>query len=532
MRACKLINFNVWPVAQRELRDGARRRGNHWLRVGAAAAGTLLLWSVVADTDEPAATMGVWLFNCLHALLLWLIFLIVPAMTADCIAREKREGTLGLLFLTLLTAMGIVLGKGLVQALRALTLWLAVLPVLTIPFLMGGIGRTEVFRAIAIEFCATILCLAAGLLASSLTKSRGAAFLLALVFGVNFVNLLAMFLFGCLVWQGYLPWRYGLLGAVWAVGLLPLPSNAVGWLIGSPVIPAAFWHWILAAGILLSLLLFLVVARFSAWRIERSWQDKSPSPQQEYLLKKYCTPLFQRWFSRRMGRCLDRNPIAWLQEYSWKARLVKWGFCLAFLLIECLAVTGDSGAFDMAQAFLLLILAAACTFVGVSSFLAEKRSGALELLLITPLSDNKIIVGRAWGLWKQFLPAALILAACDVGSLWISGELEFNRPAASRLYSILADYLPGRLTVACGFLALPFCATYFALRVKNLIVAAALAWVALLIPPFIAMSCCNGFEIEGNEARFCVLLLLSDLELVLLVCFLLRHSLSRRIYSF
>ena len=50
-----------------------------------------------------------------------LILCIVPAITADCIARERREGTLGLLFLTPLRSWEIVIGKVVVQALKAST---------------------------------------------------------------------------------------------------------------------------------------------------------------------------------------------------------------------------------------------------------------------------------------------------------------------------------------------------------------------------------------------------------------------------
>ena len=103
------------------------------------------------------------------------------------------------------------------------------------------------------------------------------------------------------------------------------------------------------------------------------------------------------------------EPIAWLQQYSWKARLSKWGLCLAFLLVEVAARNADeerlnnpSGvAADAGRDY---------TFGGVSSFLEEKRSGALELLLVTPIPVNKLIFGRVWGLWKQFLPAGVVLA--------------------------------------------------------------------------------------------------------------------------
>ena len=180
---------NFLPVVQRELREGARRPFNYWLRVAGATAAVLLLYSINQSAGGNQAAEGLRLFTGLHEMLLVLICLMVPAMSADCIAREAREGTLGLLFLTPLTAMGVVVGKGLVQAFRAFTLWLAVLPVIIIPFLMGGVTAGDVASAITIEFCVTLLCLAAGILASSLARARNTAFLLAAGFAVWFVCL-------------------------------------------------------------------------------------------------------------------------------------------------------------------------------------------------------------------------------------------------------------------------------------------------------------------------------------------------------
>jgi hypothetical protein len=84
----------------------------------------------------------------------------------------------------------------------------------------------------------------------------------------------------------------------------------------------------------------------------------------------------------------------------------KWGLCLAFLLVEWAARNAGEAARETAHKALAAHAAITCTFVGVSGFLEEKRSGALELILVTPLSVNKLIWGRVWGLWKQFLPAA------------------------------------------------------------------------------------------------------------------------------
>src|SRR6185369_5833518 len=92
------------------------------------------------------------LFGRLHLTMLCSIWILVPLMTADCISRERREGTLGLLFLTPLTAQGVVLAKALAHGARALTLCLAVLPVLMIPLLIGGVSCQEAVLSVATNF--------------------------------------------------------------------------------------------------------------------------------------------------------------------------------------------------------------------------------------------------------------------------------------------------------------------------------------------------------------------------------------------
>src|SRR6185369_11363920 len=66
--------------------------------------------------------------------------------TADCLSWEKREGTLGLLFLTDLKGYDVVLGKLAAHSLNAFYSVVAVLPMLAIPLLMGGITLGEVGR--------------------------------------------------------------------------------------------------------------------------------------------------------------------------------------------------------------------------------------------------------------------------------------------------------------------------------------------------------------------------------------------------
>ena len=131
--------MNVGPVIKRELQAQARQPLTHWSRAGAVPAmlAAVLLFAVNNDFSPGA---GANLLTYLHGWLFLSIWVFVPTLTADCLSRERREGTLGLLFLTNLKPFDIVLAKATAHALRAFMLWVASVPVLTLPFIIGGAG--------------------------------------------------------------------------------------------------------------------------------------------------------------------------------------------------------------------------------------------------------------------------------------------------------------------------------------------------------------------------------------------------------
>jgi ABC-type transport system involved in multi-copper enzyme maturation permease subunit len=295
---------------------------------------------------------------------------------------------------------------------------------------------------------------------------------------------------------------------------------------------ANIWHRTLWISPLPALLLFVLVVGFAAWRLAGSWQDKIPSLRQENLLRRYFTPLFRGWFARRMGRVLDRNPIVWLQQYSWKARLIKWVLCLAVVVIAPVLLGFNNPWYfrDNVEPLLFLTIVAGMTFAGVNSFAEEKSSGALELILVTPIPIRQIILGRVRGVWEQFLPAALILGTLD-------SVLALDLHAGWRGEGSL-QYIVSLLPFFCVFLTLPVFALYSTLRVKNQIAALALTWFLLLLP---YLSMCLlvwvvqiGFLPNFNMPEFVgtVVLPLANLALALAAFYLLRHRLTRRLYSF
>src|SRR5205085_4779965 len=104
--------------------------------------------------------------------------------TADSLSEEKREGTLGFLFLTDLRAHDVVGGKLVATSVRAASALLAIFPVLGITLLMGGVTAVQFWKS-ALALINSLFCsLTAGLLISSVCRDSqralGGTFLLIL----------------------------------------------------------------------------------------------------------------------------------------------------------------------------------------------------------------------------------------------------------------------------------------------------------------------------------------------------------------
>jgi ABC-type transport system involved in multi-copper enzyme maturation permease subunit len=334
--------MTLLPVIERELRVQARHAFTYGLRLlGVAALLAALVLLTLNDGLTPGA--GGRVFICLHDVLLCAIWVLVPLSTSDCLSRERREDTLGLLLLTPLKARDIVLAKGLAHGLRALTLWLSALPVLVIPFLVGGLPWQSVALSCAINFSSIALALGASLLASSFCRVWHRSLALTMVLAVPLVLALGVMLtLGAIVamspilpgfsWGRF--WREAHLldwirlstvaaisgaGGAWTQATSSLPSLAqnrlmIGFGVGTAVS-------VLAAGGL---------AWVAAWNVRRRWREQSRSPRVEKLERIFCTPVVWRplfhWWMRRK---LERNPIGWLEQRKWSSRLVMWNYSLA-----------------------------------------------------------------------------------------------------------------------------------------------------------------------------------------------------------
>lgn len=191
------------PVLARELKQ--RMRGRHtWLvlTLYLALLAVILRWVYVAASNDSAfgggnvlgsATIGRAIFQWLLFFMLLLVCFIVPGLTAAAIAGERERQTLISLQISLLRPRSIVVGKLLASLAFVVLLVLASLPLLTIPFLVGGVSLREVASGVVMVLATAVVLACLALACSAVLRHTQAAtvvsygFTLALVLGTLIV---------------------------------------------------------------------------------------------------------------------------------------------------------------------------------------------------------------------------------------------------------------------------------------------------------------------------------------------------------
>ena len=131
------------PIIDRELRVAARKRSTFRLRVASALVGMVIGGAIMMLSRIGAfgpSTMG----DALFGVLTWLALLVALTaglfFTADCLSEEKREGTLGFLFLTDLRGYDVAGGKLFATSLRVTFALMSIIPILAVTFVMGAVS--------------------------------------------------------------------------------------------------------------------------------------------------------------------------------------------------------------------------------------------------------------------------------------------------------------------------------------------------------------------------------------------------------
>ena len=166
----------MWAILLRELRAQVRRSTVHRMRMAfalTALAGLAVLLTVTVSVWTGAGFVstrmqGGEVFGWLGRITVVLAMVAMPLLTADSLSRERREGTLPLLFLTPLRPPAVVFGKAIHGLVQAALLFLGVVPVLTVPILAGGVSVPQLTSSLLMVAALTMVGLSAGTLASSL----------------------------------------------------------------------------------------------------------------------------------------------------------------------------------------------------------------------------------------------------------------------------------------------------------------------------------------------------------------------------
>ncbi len=471
--------MKVWSVIVRELRAQARQSFTYWLRtlgvVVLIGGAILFLGDNYLDRD-----LGGELFGFMHLLCYLSIWIFVPLSAADCISRERREGTLGLLFLTPLQPPHIVIAKSIAHGLRAGTLIVAIVPALMIPFLLGGVSWYQAVLAAAAHFNAVCWCLAAAVVASAFARTANRAMILACL----------------LVFCGFIlfPWTVGaILGlnsqTTWTSGysqsgydfftgfsVVATPPGNIDYVM--QFFKPAQLGFAMAVATFISVSALVVAVIVAANRTRSSWRDEPPSARVREIERVFCRPVIAVGFLRRwMQRKLLRNPIGWLEQRRWNGRMVTWAWFAVIVSVYSLVLTDrtffrTSGGFQVLMGW-LLALSMAITAAG--SFRRERETGVLELLLVSPLTTGQIISGRLRGLWGQFLPSIILLLGIWIYFISIYHSI-YRRSDGEGAQVFF---------FAVSFLVIPVIGLYFSVRTRHFIAALLLTLGTVFVAPMI-----------------------------------------------
>lgn len=303
--------MSFFPIVQRELAVTARSRRQFRLRM-VMAIGCIFLSLLPIFVAQNRGRGGAGLFGFLSGLF-WLICIGSGIfLTSDSISREKREGTLGLLFLTDLKGADVILGKLVSCSLMTLLMLMSALPVLAIGILLGGVTGGEFLRVCVALLLTMFFSLSVGMFVSTFVRESGQAssitFFLLLVTAVGFpvINNLT----------GMLPNRSGssltFLNFFSPLHLFQFASSY----------NSTFREFVLSAlGVAAVSVMSLAVASIY---VPRTWQDRTR-----------VQPVFQNAGTggqsrtrsnpgdrRKRKLLLDQNPILWLVgDHAWEGRI-------------------------------------------------------------------------------------------------------------------------------------------------------------------------------------------------------------------
>ncbi|MSU63622.1 MAG: ABC transporter permease [Pedosphaera sp.] len=415
------------PIAGRELRVVSRRPKTHRARwMNGLVALFMCGWTYWAFNQlRGGGTAGAQTFAAIGNLFFVMCLFAGMANTADCLSEEKREGTLGLLFLTDLRGYDIVIGKLLATSLNSFYGVLAIFPALALSLIVGGVQGSQVWQLALALLNTLFFSLTAGLFISSISREQKRA--------SNATSLLVIFFWLGLQGLSESMRRKGLYVELAEFLSLLSPATSMNSVFGLGA-NARYWQ-----SLLITHGIGWMFFGLACWIIPKSWQDKP--------IVKPATR-WRAWFAERTygdpvtrsnvrTRLLARNAFLWLAS---RDRLRPAG---TWLLLAGVVAT-MAGLWISLRPDLELIPTCLITLVIFHTILKlefssvaarglaeERHAGTLELILSTPLQVTEIVRGQWLALLRHFTGPVLVTV---LGQIAVIGLLSAGENGSNSIF--------------------------------------------------------------------------------------------------
>jgi ABC-type transport system involved in multi-copper enzyme maturation permease subunit len=471
------------PIAERELRIAARTPRIYRGRLIACGIfGVITGWMFWFSTKvAPITTVAPQTYSFISQMLLIMCMFSVN-ITCDALSAEKRNGTLGLLFLTDLRGADIVFGKLAAFGLVAFYSLLGLIPILALPVLMGGISGQSVFRTALTLANSLFFALSLGLWVSSRSWEQKRA-MSASVWIVIFM----MWLLPAL--STVLRIRYGWIEFSNFLYLLsPMYQQDHANPFGLGMVAEKYWR---------SLAITHGLAWLALWRacatLPHAWQDRAMVSAVGRWRKFFHEFRFGSSEQRAAlrSRLLRINAVHWLSSREKSARTNAWLFVLVVLIgwlligawIHFNVRNGPPFIALGFPAMMILYLGLRVRTCGLASevIARDRFSGALELLLSTTLTERDVAAGQ----WLTFARTLLgpAIATLLVGTGLLTGML--NDLASSEQSNALIAYVCLGSLFICDLVASMWTGMWTACISRTAAAAPGQAVLRLLLLPWI-----------------------------------------------
>ncbi|HYE31411.1 MAG TPA: hypothetical protein VEH27_08290 [Methylomirabilota bacterium] len=385
------------PIVERELRVASRSKWLYRARRLTALAATLVGGFLLLTSTGGSQSAGGTLFAIFVGLGFFVALFEGVRKTADCISEEKREGTIGLLFLTDLRPLDVVLGKFAANSIRTFHALLSIFPIIAIALVLGGVTGGEFWRATLVLMNTLFLSLSVSMLASTLNHEAGSSI------GLSALILITL--------AGIIPGLHAAAEHVssahwtaWLTFFSPFTTWLHAFDARYTAAPGAFWG-------------SMVVTHAIAWAsliaasliLPRTWSDTKTASEPAQVERNESEATIARRNALRR-KTLDQNPAAWLGLRKFSGRYPRLTWFLSIPAAGCmlaaffLPVEFGYGVMIGLNILLRVLVASQASL----NMCEARKNGALELVLSTPLTIKEFVKGQRQAFEKLFFVPVVI----------------------------------------------------------------------------------------------------------------------------